>query len=64
MVFKIRSSKFRYIYGIIFKKDLCYENIRITRNIYDSNFCVINFKFLVVVTEIGGGGLFLCILLK
>ncbi|XP_065937452.1 coronin-2B isoform X2 [Magallana gigas] len=64
MAFKIRSSKFRHIYGTIPKKDLCYENIRITRNTHDSNFCAINPKFLAVVTETGGGGSFLCIPLK
>lgn len=64
MAFKIRSSKFRHIYGTIPKKDLCYENIRITRNTHDSNFCAVNPKFLAVVTETGGGGSFLCIPLK
>ena len=64
MAFKIRSSKFRHIYGSIPKKDLCYENIKITRNTHDSNFCAVNPKFLAVVTETGGGGSFLCIPLK
>nr|XP_022307279.1 coronin-2B-like isoform X2 [Crassostrea virginica] len=64
MAFKIRSSKFRHIYGSIPKKDLCYENIKITRNTHDSNFCAVNPKFLAVVTETGGGGSFLCIPLR
>ncbi|XP_056004095.1 coronin-2B-like isoform X2 [Ostrea edulis] len=64
MAFKIRSSKFRHIYGNIPKKDQRYENIPITRNTHDSNFCAVNPKFLAVVTETGGGGAFLCFPLK
>ncbi|XP_062619419.1 coronin-2B-like isoform X5 [Saccostrea cucullata] len=64
MAFKIRSSKYRHIYGSIPKKELCYENVKITRNTHDSNFCAVNPKFLAVVTETGGGGSFLCIPLK
>ncbi|KAL5020000.1 hypothetical protein ScPMuIL_002892 [Solemya velum] len=58
MSFIVRSSKFRHVYGQPFKKDECYENIRITRNTHDSNFCCVNASFLAVVTESAGGGSF------
>jgi len=57
----IRSSKFRHVYGLPAKKEKCYENIRITRNAHDSNYCAANPKFLAVVVEVGGGGSFLVV---
>ncbi|WAR29826.1 COR2B-like protein [Mya arenaria] len=58
MAFRIRSSKFRHVYGVSPRKDKCFENIRLTRNAHDSNFCAVNPKFLAVVTESSGGGSF------
>nr|XP_006823289.1 PREDICTED: coronin-2B-like [Saccoglossus kowalevskii] len=57
--FKIRTSKFRHVYGSVARKDKCYENIKITKNAHDSNFCSVNPKFIAVVTETAGGGSFL-----
>ncbi|CAB4054363.1 CORO2 [Lepeophtheirus salmonis] len=54
-------SKFRHVYGSPAKKALTYENIKITRNAHDSNYCAVNPKFLAVVVEVGGGGSFLVI---
>ncbi|KAL8591842.1 hypothetical protein ACOMHN_044338 [Nucella lapillus] len=59
MAFKIRSSKFRHVYGSPFRKEQSYENVRITRNAHDSNFCAVNPSNLAVVTESSGGGSFL-----
>lgn len=55
----IRSSKFRHVYGAPAKRDRCYENIKITKNAHDSQFCAVNPKFVAVVTEVAGGGAFL-----
>lgn len=55
----VRSSKFRHVYGNPAKKEKCYENIKITKNAHDSNFCAINPKFVAIVTEVAGGGSFL-----
>lgn len=55
----IRSSKFRHVYGSPAKRDRCYENIKITKNAHDSQFCAVNPKFVAVVTEVAGGGAFL-----
>jgi len=35
-----------------------YDNIPITRNAHDSNFCAANPKFVAIVTEVAGGGAF------
>jgi len=65
MTFKgIRSSKFRHVYGAPVKRNKCYDNVKITRNALDSNFCAVNPKFLAVVVEVGGGGSFLVIPLE
>lgn len=55
----IRSSKFKHVYGAPAKKSKCYENVKITRNALDANFCAVNPKFVAVVVEVGGGGSFL-----
>ena len=58
MAFRMRTSKFRHVYGVPHKKENCYENIRLTRNAHDGNYCSVNPKFLAVVTECAGGGAF------
>jgi len=60
----IRSSKFKHVYGCPFKKEKCYDNVLITKNAHDSQFCAINPKFLAVVTESSGGGCFIVIPLE
>lgn len=54
----VRSSKFRHVYGEPAKREKCYDNIKITRNAHDSQFCAVNPKFLAIVTEVAGGGAF------
>ena len=55
----VRSSKYRHVYGTAFKRDNCYDGIRITKAPHDSNMCSVNGKFLAVVLEAQGGGAFL-----
>lgn len=55
----VRSSKFRHVYGVPAKREKCYDNIKITKNAHDSQFCAVNPKFLAIVTEVAGGGAFL-----
>lgn len=50
---KIRSSKFRHVHEVCWRKELCYDNIKITKNANDSQFCAVNPKFLAIVTETG-----------
>ena len=58
-MFLMRSSKYRHIYGCPAKKEQCYEAMRITKDAHDSSFCAVNPKFLAVVLESAGGGVFL-----
>ena len=60
----VRNSKFRHVFGQGLRKEQCYDNIRITKNAWDSNFCAVNPKFLAIVTEAAGGGAFLVLALK
>ncbi|XP_066254393.1 coronin-2B-like isoform X2 [Euwallacea similis] len=57
----VRSSKFRHVFCEPAKRDKCYEDIQITKNAHDSQFCAVNPKFLAVVTEVAGGGAFIVI---
>lgn len=62
MPFKIRSSKYRHVYGLPHKEEVCYKNLKITKNAaHDSAFCAVNPKFLAIVTEECGGGAFIVI---
>jgi len=54
----VRSSKFRHVYGSPCRREELYDNIPITRNAHDSNFCSANPKFVAIVTEVAGGGAF------
>ncbi|XP_022665477.1 coronin-6-like [Varroa jacobsoni] len=60
----VRSSKFRHIFGQALKKENCYDNIRITKSSWDSNFCCANPKFIAIITEQAGGGAFLVLPIK
>lgn len=57
----MRSSKFRHVYGEPARREKCYDNIQITKNAHDSQFCAVNPKFLAIVTEVAGGGAFIVI---
>ena len=61
MAFKQRHSKFKHVFGTPYKKDMCYDNVRITKSPWDSNMCDVNGKFFAVVLESQGGGVFLVI---
>lgn len=60
----VRSSKFRHVFGTPYKKERCYDNIRITKAPWESNMCDVNIKFLAVVLESQGGGAFLVVPLE
>lgn len=60
----VRQSKFRHVYGQALKREQCYDNIRITKNSWDSTFCAVNPKFIAIVIEAAGGGAFLVLPLK
>lgn len=55
----VRSSKYRHVFGQPYKKEDCFDEVRITRNAHDGNFCAANEKYVAVVVEASGGGAFL-----
>jgi len=54
----VRSSKFRHVFGIPFKKEECYDELKVTRNAWDSNYVDANPLYFGVVWEAAGGGAF------
>jgi len=54
----VRSSKYRHVFGTPFKKEKCYEEMKVTRSAWDSNYVCANPLYLGVVWEAGGGGSF------
>ena len=62
----VRDSKFRHVFGEQSKrKDSKYEDIKITKNVWDGgNYCAVNSKFVAVVLDGSGGGTFLVLPLK
>eukprot|EP01119_Soliformovum_irregulare_P019081 TRINITY_DN597_c0_g1_i1.p1 TRINITY_DN597_c0_g1~~TRINITY_DN597_c0_g1_i1.p1 ORF type:complete len:461 (-),score=136.66 TRINITY_DN597_c0_g1_i1:87-1424(-) len=54
----VRSSKFRHVFGTVAKKEDCYDDLRATRNAWDSNYVAVNPSFVAVLYEAGGGGAF------
>ncbi|ORY69802.1 uncharacterized protein BCR38DRAFT_334411 [Pseudomassariella vexata] len=54
----VRASKYRHIFGKSTKKESCYDNIRISRNAWDTNLVKANPEYLSVNWEASGGGAF------
>jgi len=58
----VRASKYRHVFGNSAKREQCYENIRVSRNAWDTNLCKANPKFISVNLEASGGGQFAVLL--
>ncbi|KAK9321203.1 hypothetical protein V1517DRAFT_327054 [Lipomyces orientalis] len=54
----VRASKYRHVYGQQTKKELCYENVRVSNNAWDSNLIKVNPLYLSVNWNASGGGAF------
>ncbi|CCF55996.1 hypothetical protein KAFR_0A05610 [Kazachstania africana CBS 2517] len=54
----VRASKYRHVFGQSVKKELQYENVKVTNNAWDSNIIKTNGKFLSVNWNASGGGAF------
>eukprot|EP00158_Paraphelidium_tribonemae_P002387 Partr_v1_DN25321_c0_g1_i2_m22006 putative Coronin, actin binding protein len=54
----VRASKYRHVFGTGAKKEVCYDNIKVSRNAWDTNLCKVNSKYLSINLEAGGGGQF------
>ncbi|KAL2008432.1 hypothetical protein VTN00DRAFT_6626 [Thermoascus crustaceus] len=54
----VRSSKYRHVFGRPTRKEQCYDNVRVSRNAWDTNLIKVNPKYLAINWESGGGGAF------
>ncbi|KAL4864820.1 hypothetical protein BDV12DRAFT_175561 [Aspergillus spectabilis] len=54
----VRSSKYRHVFGRSTRKEQCYDNLRVSRNAWDTNLVKVNPSYLSVNWEAGGGGAF------
>ncbi|KAI0122126.1 DUF1900-domain-containing protein [Daldinia grandis] len=54
----VRASKYRHVFGKSTRKEFCYDNIRISRNAWDTNLVKANPEYLSVNWEASGGGAF------
>ena len=56
----VRDSKFRHVFGEPFKRANCYENIQVTKNVWDGGkYCAVNSKFIAAVLENSNGSSFM-----
>lgn len=51
----VRSSKYRHVFGTALKKELCYDELKVTRTAWDSNLISCNPNFFAVLYESAGG---------
>ncbi|ETN39490.1 uncharacterized protein HMPREF1541_05715 [Cyphellophora europaea CBS 101466] len=54
----VRSSKYRHVFGRPTRKEQCYDNLRVSRNAWDSNLLKANPEYLAVNWDASGGGAF------
>eukprot|EP01122_Echinamoeba_exundans_P001496 TRINITY_DN11535_c2_g1_i1.p1 TRINITY_DN11535_c2_g1~~TRINITY_DN11535_c2_g1_i1.p1 ORF type:complete len:471 (-),score=169.47 TRINITY_DN11535_c2_g1_i1:127-1482(-) len=52
----VRSSKFRHVFGQAAKPEESYNNIKLTKNAWDSNYIAVNPQYLAICWQTGGGG--------
>jgi len=55
----VRSSKFRHVFGTVAKKEDSYDDLKVTRTAWDSNYVTGNPLYLAVLWESAGGGSFI-----
>jgi len=54
----VRSSKYRHVFGEAFKKEECYDGIKLSSTAWDTNYITANTKYFGVIWEAAGGGSF------
>ncbi|XPS80270.1 Coronin-like protein crn1 [Ascochyta lentis] len=54
----VRASKYRHVFGKGTKKETCYDNLRISKNAWDTNLIKANPEYISVNWEASGGGAF------
>ncbi|KAF2862350.1 actin-binding protein [Piedraia hortae CBS 480.64] len=54
----VRASKYRHVFGRASKRDQSYDNLRISKNAWDTNLIKANPSYLSINWDAGGGGAF------
>jgi len=54
----VRASKYRHVFGTAEKKERCWDNVKPSRNAWDSNLIKANPIYVAVCWEAAGGGAF------
>jgi coronin-1B/1C/6 len=54
----VRASKYRHAFGTPNKKEQCFDNLKVSRNAWDTNLVKANGEFVSINLEAGGGGAF------
>ncbi|KAK3621624.1 Coronin-like protein crn1 [Elasticomyces elasticus] len=60
----VRASKYRHVFGKSTRREATYDNLRISKNAWDTNLIKVNPKYLAVNWESSGGGAFAVIPLE
>ncbi|KAH9813567.1 hypothetical protein DFH28DRAFT_332476 [Melampsora americana] len=55
----VRQSSYRHVYGQSSKREMCFDNIKVSASAWDTNLAAANPKFLSVNYQASGGGAFL-----
>ncbi|EXJ95397.1 hypothetical protein A1O1_00518 [Capronia coronata CBS 617.96] len=54
----VRSSKYRHVFGRPTRKEQCYDNVKVSKNAWDTNLIKANPEYLSVNWDSSGGGAF------
>lgn len=54
----VRASKFRHVFGTPAKREVCFDNLKVSMNAWDTNLCSANSLFVAINWNAGGGGAF------
>ncbi|CAH7687104.1 hypothetical protein BY996DRAFT_6710189 [Phakopsora pachyrhizi] len=57
----VRQSHYRHVYGQSSKREMCFDNIKVSASAWDTNLVAANPKFLSVNYQASGGGAFLVV---
>ncbi|KAL7748017.1 Coronin-like protein crn1 [Sorochytrium milnesiophthora] len=54
----VRASKYRHVFSTPAKREICYDNLKVSSSAWDTNLAKVNAKFLAVNWNASGGGAF------
>ncbi|KAI9139726.1 hypothetical protein BKA69DRAFT_1083913 [Paraphysoderma sedebokerense] len=54
----VRASKYRHVFGTPFKREVCYDNVKVSSSAWDTNLVKVNPTFVSINWNSGGGGAF------